>query len=297
MVGVAKDSVINLLVTGDYVVKHNSDISGIASQIGYNTNAPANWAKVFNANWFWRWRQENEGNPNIIPGYVIPQNARPLTANTLCHELGHLLGLEHTFSGGNGCQDVDYNQGASGNNLMDYVNANNYAVSPCQLDIMHGQLYNPSYANSDYRPYTTHSACDEVPPRAFFTMASTFADPTQVWMDGRGTYAADSWQLILYRNIPGMGPVRMATYTKRGGLGQRVNLYAVFSAYLYNGGDYRLDMRAVKQSGQFHVYRQAFSINPSNDPAPCDDCEPPGNPTERSIGGAAAVPTSSTSHP
>ncbi|RZK30738.1 MAG: hypothetical protein EOO63_05970, partial [Hymenobacter sp.] len=157
---------------------------------------------------------------------------------------------------------------------MDYVNANNYAVSPCQLDIMHGQLNNPANPSSDYHLYLTRSACDEVPPRAFFTIASIFANPASVWMDGRGTYAADGWQLKLYRMVPGYGPVLVGTYTKHGGLGQRLNLATVFN--FSNGGDYRLDMKAVKQSGQFHMYRQSFTVTlpPTTNPPPCNDCEP-----------------------
>jgi hypothetical protein len=281
--GVAKDTVINMIVTGDYTQVHVSDISGIARGIGYDSRnsyyATANWFKVFNANEFWRWRQENQGNSNTTqaPGYTIPQNARELTANTMCHELGHLLGLYHTFeqSASFGCQDITYTQGASGNNLMDYVNAGNIAVSPCQLDIMHGQLDNPASPGSDYHLYLTRSACDEVPPRAFFTLtASTFTDATQVWMDGRGTYAADGWQLNLYRLVPGFGMVRMGTYTKHGGLGQRLNLATVFN--FSNNGEYRLDMKAVKPSGQFHVYQQSFIINAPVSPGPaCNDCEPP----------------------
>lgn len=289
--GIAKDTVINMIVTGDYTKVHVSDISGIACAIGYNPNTPnTSWLKVFNANQFWRWRQEHEGDSTIIPGYTIPQNARQLTANTMCHELGHLLGLYHTFEQfvGFGCQDINHTKGASGNNLMDYVNANNIAVSPCQLDVMHGQLDNPASPSSDYHAYLTRSACNEVPPRAFFTLAaSTFTDPAQVWMDGRGTYAANGWQLNLYRLVPGFGMVRIGTYTKHGGLGQRLNLANVFN--FSHNGQYRLDMKAVKPSGQFHVYQQSFTVNaplPTGPPA-CNDCEPPNLPE-------SAVPTAPT---
>jgi hypothetical protein len=162
---------------------------------------------------------------------------------------------------------------------MDYVNAGGIAVSPCQLDQMHEQLANSSNPGSDYTLYLTRSACDEVPPRAFFTLAaSTFTDPTQVWIDGRGTYAADDWQLNLYRFVQGFGMVRMATYTKHGGLGQRLNLARVFN--FSTNGQYRLDMKAVKPSGQFHVYQQSFTVNAlvPLGPPPCNDCDPPNQP-------------------
>lgn len=259
--GVAKDTVINMIVTGNYNVEHVSDISGIARGLSYQSSTPtANWFKVFNAPEFWKWQQENEGNSNTTeaPGYTIPQNARQLTASTMCHELGHLLGLCHIWEC-NPCQDTNQIRGSSGNNLMDYVSANNYAVSPCQLDQMHEQLANSANPGNDYHLYLTRSACDEVPPRAFFTMDSNFANPAQVWMDGRGTYAADGWQLNLYRYVQGFGMVRVETYTKHGGLGQRFNLATVFN--FSNGGNYRLDTKAVKQSGQFHVYQQSFTVD------------------------------------
>ncbi|GAB3635777.1 hypothetical protein GCM10027422_13670 [Hymenobacter arcticus] len=182
-------------------------------------------------------------------------------------------------------------QGQSGNNLMDYVSANNYAVSPCQLDVMHGQLDDPANPASDYRRYLTRSACDEVPPRAFFTLAaSTFPDPTQVWMDSRGTYAATGWQVNLYQQVPGFGLVRQGTYTKHGGLGQRWNIARVFT--LSSGGSYQLEMKAVKPSGQFHVYRQSFTVADAgaSGPPACDDCEPPRLPESATKPGAPVPP-------
>ena len=87
-------------------------------------------------------------------------------------------------------------------------------------------------------------------------------------------YAADGWQLNLYRVVPGLGPVRVGTYTKHGGLGSRLNLATVFD--FSSNGQYRIDREAVKQSGQAHVYSQSFSLDalaPTGPPA-CNDCGP-----------------------
>lgn len=84
--------------------------------------------------------------------------------------------------------------------------------------------------------------------------------------------------------VPGLGTVRVGTYTKHGGLGQRLNLANVFD--FSNNGEYRLDLKAVKPSGQFHVYRQSFTVNAPvpTGPIPCDDCDPvPGPPTSSSV--------------
>ena len=70
------------------------------------------------------------------------------------HEIGHLLGLNHTFSSAETCTDT-YTSGTgtsgtwcgsgSDNNMMDY-NCEQNAITPCQWGIMQYQLEN-SYVN------------------------------------------------------------------------------------------------------------------------------------------------------
>lgn len=294
--GVAKDTVVNMIVAGDYLGTHPGEVGGIVCTVGYNQNSPSSyWVKLFNSYKFWSWRQEHNGDNTLYPNYTVRQDALKGMAWTFNHELGHILGLIHTFDGANGCGDAFIkNRCDSGNNLMDYCNQG--AITPCQLSIMHGWLNNPTDPTDDYRHYLTRSACDEVPPRAFFTMASSFADPTNVLMDSRGTYAADGWQINLYRMVPGFGFVRQGTYTKHGGLGERWNIARVFNL---SSGNYRLEMKAVKQSGQFHVYRQDFTIAPptSSPPPTCDDCEPHPLPDSISKPGTAAPAATSSARP
>lgn len=292
--GVAKDSVVNLIIGGDYADPgHTGSADGISCTIGHNINNPDKyWVKLFNSHRFWSWRQEHDGDNTFIPGYTVHQDALKGMAWTFMHELGHLLGLIHTFEGANGCSDAaSPNRCNSGNNLMDYCNQG--ATTPCQLDIVHSQLYNSGAPTDDYRNYLTRSACDEVPPRAFFTIASRFTDPANVLLDSRGTYAANGWQVNIYKSVPGIGLVRQGTYTKHGGLGQRWNLASAFNL---SNGDYQVEMRAVKPSGQFHVYRQSFTIAAvgTGGPPACDDCVPPSLPdSAKKTGTAAPAATSS----
>lgn len=75
-------------------------------------------------------------------------NTASLTANLLNHEIGHSLGLMHTWNGGDGCDDTPMNAGCwyssdpanpCSNNMMDY-NAAQSAITPCQLSIIHSNF-------------------------------------------------------------------------------------------------------------------------------------------------------------
>jgi len=85
-----------------------------------------------------------------------------LPKNLLAHELGHSLGLSHTWCGDDGCSDTpenpncwnngdstgdvcggkyprDYICAVASNNMMDY-NANQSALTLCQINMMHYYL-------------------------------------------------------------------------------------------------------------------------------------------------------------
>ncbi len=94
-----------------------------------------------------------------LPG--VYQSERPpwTYAGLLNHELGHILGLRHTWNLNDGCGDTPknpncWNQSAAppcdrmySNNLMDY-NAHQSAITPCQIAKMHANISNPGHVAS-----------------------------------------------------------------------------------------------------------------------------------------------------
>jgi len=100
----------------------------------------------------------------IALGHVIKlpglfQSKRPAWEYAGCfnHEIGHILGLRHTWSSNDGCDDTPYNDNCwnktseppcdelGSNNLMDY-NAHQSAITPCQIARMHTSLVRPGSA-------------------------------------------------------------------------------------------------------------------------------------------------------
>lgn len=89
-----------------------------------------------------------------LPGLYQSDRALEDYAGMFNHEVGHILGLRHTWDRDDGCPDTPLNDncwntgmaspcdGLTSNNLMDY-NAHQSAITPCQIALMHSALAHP----------------------------------------------------------------------------------------------------------------------------------------------------------
>jgi len=89
-------------------------------------------------------------------------------ATLLNHEIGHVMGLTHTWNTNDGCDDTPKNEncftqtkeapcdGIISNNLMDY-NSSQMAISPCQLGTIHKNI---NELGSRERSLVRHDWCD-----------------------------------------------------------------------------------------------------------------------------------------
>ncbi len=116
---------------------------------------------------------------NRYNDYVYPDGGRLnkgawFYAGLLNHEIGHTLGLHHTWNTDDKCDDTPKNPGcwnvsdsppcdkATSNNVMDY-NACQCAITPCQLGRIHYNLWKEDAVQSnwviplwcEYNPYST----------------------------------------------------------------------------------------------------------------------------------------------
>lgn len=141
---VTNDSVINI-----FVMPHHPDSMASPTYIGHRSGiALGTNVKIFGA-------YENE-----TPFWDM--------RGLLAHELGHVLGLSHAWTGYDGCDDTAKHpnncfsqtgippcDGPISNNLMDY-NTHQNALSPCQIGKMHANL---SRTNSKLRQLMIKDWC------------------------------------------------------------------------------------------------------------------------------------------
>jgi len=160
--GVRKGEVINI-----FFLEHPADSLGSPTYkdkqagIGHIT-----WSKILGA---YKVYKDHKANPtsNETP---IKRTLREYD-RFLNHELGHSLGLSHTWSGNDGCEDTPNNANCwnnnnpptadcavSSNNVMDY-NASQFAFSPCQIGkIQYKMMHDEKRRNMLWQNWCTYKA-------------------------------------------------------------------------------------------------------------------------------------------
>lgn len=129
-------------VTNVFFLEHPPDSLGSATY-KFTTNGVGkpDWAKIIGAYYHYRHRFQDQPNPLQFTASFI--------AGLFNHELGHSLGLAHTWNQNDGCDDTPQHpnywnypdapedkQDQISNNVMDY-NAYENAWSPCQIGKIH----------------------------------------------------------------------------------------------------------------------------------------------------------------
>ncbi|MDF2456955.1 MAG: hypothetical protein K0R51_2948 [Cytophagaceae bacterium] len=163
------------------------------------------------------------------------------------HEIGHLLGLYHTFDNSETCLDTyTSGTGTSGpwcgstadNNMMDY-NCEQVAITPCQWGIMKNQLEN-SYVN-----YTT--CCSSPPATAVFSLRSNACIGDAIYLDGswRYTKSEQSYAIEIYQTNAVGSNTNVANYYSQSFSGQygKINLSSLYT--FSSGNIYRVKLTAT----------------------------------------------------
>ncbi|MGB0839185.1 MAG: M43 family zinc metalloprotease [Chitinophagales bacterium] len=144
VLGTRKGEVINV-----FFLEHHPD--SIASKT-YKASSDGvgyyDWAKVGGSYQIWQERKEKYKNWTCLSEFI---------SGIFNHELGHSLGLAHTWAGNDGCDDTPKNANCwypdknweacnsiekVSNNMMDY-NAWRNALTPCQIGRVHKRMATP----------------------------------------------------------------------------------------------------------------------------------------------------------
>lgn len=135
---VQKDTVLNVFV----MANHPDSLKSKTFHVENRGIAFGNWLKM--GGWF-HLSVDKNGKPINQGRYAVTKN--------LHHEVGHCLGLRHSWRGNDGCDDTPINPGCWNktktapcnvnwsNNIMDY-NAHQCAWSPCQVGTTHYSMAN-----------------------------------------------------------------------------------------------------------------------------------------------------------
>jgi hypothetical protein len=171
-------------------------LQGIAAGIGTPTNQLQ--AKQFNA-----WYTYKYG-ANAPTWVETPEKMHRFENRTFMHELGHCMGLYHTWNQNDFCTDTPQNPGCwegsntptnpcywgnVTNNLMDYNGYDDWSLSPQQINKVHTNL-SGSLANYVEKCGTCQ------PAQAFLYAAPTQCKPVAI--DGTGSYGEDRHFIEIY---------------------------------------------------------------------------------------------------
>ena len=156
--GIQKDTVLNIFIMG----VHPDSLTSKTYKMSSNVVAFGTWTKLASFYYFMKNKNWTEGQEFDFKDFW---NAQRL----LNHEVGHCLGLRHSWTRNDGCDDTpphpncwNYTKNGSrcdkevSNNIMDYT-AHGGAWTPCQIGTAH---YNMNKKDSRTRPLLKKTWCE-----------------------------------------------------------------------------------------------------------------------------------------